>query len=387
MLAQSVSISHDDAYLAGRQTAAELLAQLGRAPDVVLVFVSIRHAPEPVLEGLWSVLPASVRLLGCSSLAEVGADDALVGSVTAMGIAFESVEWQVFEMPAIGSSSVDAGTSFGELVAGYEPKLLVVMPDGVVDNAKFVRALQERLGPQCPVVGGVSSDDFQFSRTFELFDRHVLRGGVVGLALRGPVAVATSARAGFQPLGVMRTCTRVENDKVILELDGQSALGIYEEFLGPSITNRQMIGVEFPLAMVVGKGGDYMASDERSQVIRVVRQLDEERGALVCSCDVPEGARVRMTRGSKEDLISAAASAAEHVTSQLPQAKLALVFSCAGRHLVLGARTGEELRAAFAKLDPALPKAGFYTYGEIAPVDGTTMAHDETFALVLVGTA
>lgn len=387
MHAESAAIVHEDAYQAGRQTAAELLAQLGRAPDVVLVFASSTLDPERVLEGLWSMLPAGVRLLGCSSFAEVGPDDALVGSVSAMGIVFEEVEWEVFSLPSLGASSATGGAVFGDLVAGYRPKLLVVLPDGAVDNAKFVRALQERMGPGCPVVGGVASDDLQFAHTFELLDRQVVRGGVVGLAMRGPVVVATSARAGFQPLGVTRTCTRVEADKIILELDGQSALGIYEDFLGPSITDRQMIGVEFPLAMVLGPGGDYMASDERSQVIRVVRMLDEERGALVCSCDVPEGARVRMTRGTKEDLVTAASSAAQQALAQLPRPAFALVFSCAGRRLVLGARTGEEIKAAFGRLDPALPRVGFYTFGEIAPVDGTTMAHDETFALALVGTA
>ena len=37
MYAQTVSIVHEDAYQAGRQTAAERLAQMGRAPDVVTV--------------------------------------------------------------------------------------------------------------------------------------------------------------------------------------------------------------------------------------------------------------------------------------------------------------------------------------------------------------
>lgn len=386
MRAETTAIVHADPYQAGRQTAAELLALLGRAPDLVIVFVTHRHPPEPVLEGLWSVLPAGVRLLGCSSYAEITAADALAGSVTAMGIVFESVEWKMFELPAIGESSVAAGTAFGELVAGYDPKLVITLPDGAIDNAKFVRALQDRLGPGCPVAGGVASDGLEFANTFELIDRRVVRGAVVGLALRGPVTVATSARAGFQPLGVTRTATRVENDKIILELDGQSALEIYKDFLGPTIAERPNIGTEFPLAMIVGPGGDYMASDERSQIIRVVRLLDEERGALVCSCDVPEGAKLRMTRGTKEDLVAAAGSAASQALARLPEPKLALVFSCVGRRLVLGARCGEEVEAACRVLDPALPKLGFYTYGEIAPVDGTTMSHDETFALVLVGT-
>ena len=389
MYAQSATIVHEDPYQAGRQTAAELLAQLGRAPDVVLAFVSSRHAPELALEGLWSLLPPTTRLLGCSSFAEIGTEEAIMGSVTAMGIVFDRVQWAMFKLdPAeVRGSSTAAGHALGEQLRGFDPKLVVLLPDGLaVNTTKLVRALQETMGPGCAVVGGVASEAFEFVRTFELFDREVIEGGVVALALRGPVTLATSARAGFQPVGVTRTCTRVEDDKLILELDGESALGLYKDFLGPKVGDRPNIGTEFPLAIVEAAGSDYMASDERFQVIRVVRFLDETRGALLCGGDVHEGAKVRMTRGTKEDLVAAAASAAAQVQHALPGAKLALCFNCAGRKMVLGGRYQEEIQAAFEALHPSLPKIGFYTYGEIAPVEGRNMYHDETFTLALVGT-
>jgi hypothetical protein len=389
MYAQTVSIVHEDAHQAGRQTAAELLAQMIRPPDVVLAFVTSRHAPQQALDGLWSLLPPRTRLLGCSSFAEIGTEEATAGSVTLMGIAFERVEWATFKLDAdqVRGSSTTAGRALGERIAGFRPKLVLLLLDGMtVNSTKLVRALQEPLGPGCPVIGGVASEGLQFVRTFELFDREVLEGGVVALALRGPVTLATSARAGFQPVGVTRTCTRVEDDRLILELDGESALGLYKGFLGPDVAGRPNIGAEFPLALIEGTGGDYMASDERSQVIRGVRRLDEARGALLCGGDVHEGAKVRMTRATKGDLIAAAASAAAQAQRALPNAKLGLCFDCAGRRLVLGGRYQEEIRDAFAALDPKLPKIGFYTYGEIAPVDGTNMVHDETFTLALVGT-
>lgn len=387
MRAQTVSIVHEDPYMAGRDTASELLAQLGAPPDLVLVFATSRHEPARVLEGLWSRLPASTRLLGCSSFAEIGDRDALSGSVTAMGIDFDRVEWELFKLDAVGESS-EAGKVLGERVRGFDPKLVVVLPDGMaVNSAKLVRSMREVLGEECAIVGGVASESLEFVRTFEFFDREVLEGGVVALALRGPIRVATSARAGFQPVGVTRTCTRVEDDKRILELDGESALGLYKDFLGPTVVERPNIGTEFPLALIEGAGGDYMASDERSQVIRVVRQLDEERGALLCGGDVYEGARVRMTRGTKEDLIAAAVSAAQEAKAAFPDATIGFFFNCAGRKLVLGARHHEEIRAAFEAIGTELPKIGFYTYGELAPVDGKNMYHDETFTLVLVGTS
>lgn len=385
--AQTISIVHENATAAGRDAAAELLDQLGSTPDVVLVFVSSVHDPAEVLEGLWSRLPRSVRLIGCSSFAEIGSSDALAGSVTVMGIVFATVEWELFRLDPTESSDADAGRTLGEKIRRFDPKLVIVLPDGLrLNSTKFVGALQEVLGRSCAIVGGLASEGFQFQRTTELFDRDVIEGGAVAMALRGPVSIATAARAGFQPVGIVRTCTAVDGDRVILELDGHSALEMYKDYLGEKVAERPNIGIEFPLAMIERSGGDYMESDERSQVIRAVRELDDQRGALVCSGDIYLGAKVRMTRASKEDLIQAAQSATAQAVGELSKAKVALLFNCAGRKAVLGARHHEEIAAAFGALAPDVARVGFYTYGEIAPVADTNMYHDETFTLALIGT-
>lgn len=386
MRAITASIVHDDAYTAGRETATELLDRLGQTPDVVLVFASAAHDPAAVLEGMWSRLPASVRLLGCTSFAEIGDDGAVVESVTAMALSFDTVQWQVYRVDPIDGTSADAGRMLAEQMVDFDPSLVITLPDGLrLNSTKFVAAMQEVLGRR-PVIGGLSADDLSFDRTAELFDRDVLRGGAVALALRGPIVFASSAMAGFQPVGVTRTCTRVEHDKRIVELDGHPALDLYREFLGPDVAERPNIGTEFPLAMVESPNADYMASDERFQVIRAVRELDAKRGSLACGGDVYEGAKVRMTRGTKDDLIAAAVEATAQARRAVPNPVVGLFFNCAGRKLVLGARYPAEVRAAFDALGPDVAKIGFYTFGEIAPVAGANMYHDETFTLALLGT-
>lgn len=386
MRAVTASIVHEDPYMAGRETAAELLGALGGAPDLVLVFATSRHSPEKVSEGLWSRLPAGTRLLGCSSFAEIGADGATTGSVTAMGIQSGRVEHQLFKLDKVEGSSFLAGRALAAQIVDFQPALVIVLPDGLcVNSTKLVAGMHEILGDKCPVIGGVASEQLEFVRTSELYDREVLTGGVVALALRGPLVFATVAKAGFQPVGGTRTCTRVLNDNLILELDGAPALGIYKDFLGPEVVGRPLIGTEYPLALVTAPSTDYMASDERSQVIRVVRHLDEERGALLCGGDVPEGSKIRLTRAVRSDLIDAAVMAMDELKKQIPNPQIALFFNCGGRKLVLGARYHEELEAACAALDPNLPRVGFYTYGEIAPVGGITMYHDETFTAALIG--
>jgi hypothetical protein len=385
MRAATASIVHEDAYRAGRETAAELLDQLGGPPDVVIVFATSRHAPEKVLEGLWSRLPARTRLIGCSSFAEISADDALAGSVTAMALQLHRVDAALFKVDRVEGSSLEAGRALGERLRRFDPALVILLIDPLIaSRARFVHGVREPLGERFPIMGGVASDHIEFARSFELLDREIVTGGAVALALRGPITFATVAKAGFQPVGVTRTCTKVEDERLILELDGASALDLYKEFLGPAVTQRPNIGLEFPLALVVNSGGDYMASDERSQVIRVVRYLDEARGALIVGGDVPEGSKVRMTRATKEDLVGAAVLACEEAKRALAAPGIGLFFNCGGRKLVLGGRYHREVREAFRVLGAGLPKIGFYTFGEIAPVDGVSMFHNETFTAVLI---
>ena len=54
------------------------------------------------------------------------------------------------------------------------------------------------------------------------------------------------------------------------QLDDQPALRIYKDFLGHAFREQHMIGVEFPLLVVLDVGGNYLDSDERVNVVRVV---------------------------------------------------------------------------------------------------------------------
>ncbi len=383
MRAVTTSIVHEDPFLAGREAATELLAQMGKAMDLVLVFVTSRHPPEKVVEGLFSRLPPHVALAGCSSAAEINADEALSGSVTAMGLALGEVSFEVITLESIAEST-DAGRELADRALAFGASLIIVFADiPSVNCPKLMRGMRERLGRSCAVIGGVASDQFEFERTFQLSGTKVVKG-IVAVALKGPIAVTTAAKAGFQPLGAPRTCTRVEGDGLVLELDGVPALDLYREFLGEEVMSRPRIGLEYPLAVVAGAGADYMNSDERSQMIRVVRSLDYERKGFLCA-DIQEGAKVRLTRATKDDLIDAAALSVEEARRDMPSPALALVFDCVGRRLVLGARLDEEIKAVRDKLGESVPMMGFYTFGELSPVEGEPAYHAQTFTIALIG--
>ncbi|MCC6558477.1 MAG: FIST C-terminal domain-containing protein [Polyangiaceae bacterium] len=378
-----MSVVHPDARVAGREVAEELLLELRGVPRGVLVFISSQLDPREVLAGMTSRLPGDVVIAGCSSFAEINSEGGLSASVTAMGL--RGIECTSFEVESLLPDSRAAGRALAAEVKAFDPDLLITFPDGMQGSpADYVRGLQDVLGATFPIVGGVAAEHLAFERTHEIRDRRVFSGGAAALALRGTSAVATAAKAGFQPVGAPRTVTRVQGKNLILELDGEPALRIYKDLLGHAFRSQQMIGVEFPLLVVLDPEGDYLDSDERVNVVRVVRKLDEESGGLLLSSEIKEGMKVRLTCSTREDLLRAAAQATQEARKRVPFPSAALIFGCAGRKLIFGPTYQEELQRALAAIDPGVPKVGFYTYGELSPVRGVTVCHDETFTVVLI---
>ena len=100
-----------------------------------------------------------------------------------------------------------------------------------------------------------------------------------------------------------------------------------------------------------------------------------------------------LTIASRSDIINGAKEAAEQAKRSLagatPQA--IIMFSCVGRKLVLGRRTQEEIDVVRNCLGNDVPVIGFYTYGEIGPIDKTKKElssvkfHNETVVLWVLG--
>lgn len=384
LTATTASITHDDPYQAGRDLAAELNDALGASPDVVLLFASPTYDPRRLLTGLYRRLTPRVQLVGCTSFAEIGHEGAVSGTVTALGVRTRDLEAHALYATRASGDSFAVGRALGEQAHDRDAAMLLLLVDGVrLDSASVLRGAQSVLGPEFPIVGGLAADDARFERTRQFCGRDILEGAAVGLACTGSVRLATVARGGWEPIGATRRCTRVERDRLVLELDGQPALNLYREYLGAHGRDLRTAGIEFPLG-IVGLPDRPWAGDDAIQVVRAVYGVDEARGGLRCTRDIPEGAEIRMLRATKDDLIRSASEAAADLGRALPGGRIALVFDCFSRKMVLGARYKEEVAAAFARLPPDVARVGFYTYGELAPVRGQTEHHDATFTAVVI---
>ncbi len=108
---------------------------------------------------------------------------------------------------------------------------------------------------------------------------------------------------------------------------------------------------------------------------------------------IPVGSAITLTTATRRDIIDEAKHAAEQAVESLcgSNPELIFMFSCVGRKLVLGRRTQDEVDAVKKIFGYDVPLIGFYTYGEIGPINklkkGFEMSkfHNETVVLWALG--
>ena len=381
-------IAHSDAIDSTEATVQILAASqeqlAGLAPVGALLFAGIGYQHELILAGIQQTWPG-LPLIGCTTDGEFSAQG---------GYHNDSVLLVLFGGADIEASmGVGRGLSLGVTAAvqsalssarsGQQsaPSVCLTTPESMTANCtEITAALHAILGESnCPILGGVSGDHRRFETTFQFAGAEVLSDSLPVLLLFGDVEASWGVDSGWQAVGGDHKVTKAEGN-IVRTIDERPALDVFADYWGDA-SNLGILG-QFPLAIFP----DPSRPDEF--YLRAVFSTDPESGSAVFAADVPEGTTVRMTQVLTEGILDGSASAMQQALAGLKgrQPKGALVFSCAARKWLLGTRVGEELQALKAACPaPNLPLAGFYAFGEIAPLraQGVPFYHNETCIAVL----
>ena len=198
------------------------------------------------------------------------------------------------------------------------------------------------------------------------------------------------ACSGFSSIGNSFTCTSSEGN-VVKEFEHTNALDLYKDFLGEERAERlPAVCLEYPFGIIDNNPSN---SGQNIFQLRCGLSVDHEKGTISLAASIPEGSEVTLTTASRGDIINGAREAADQAKKSLagatPQA--IVMFSCVGRKLVLGRRIQEEVDAVREIIGLDVPLIGFYTYGEIGPIDKTKKElssvkfHNETVVLWVLG--
>ncbi len=260
---------------------------------------------------------------------------------------------------------------------------LFVFPDGMsvaldsffaanFDN--FFAGLEENLPSDrfLPLWGGGAGNDFNVKvPTYQYCDDEVVSDGVSYALLSGKAQASWAISHSLIPIGGERRVTRCKGN-VIYEIDGKPAAEVLKEYLPENALADERDWMRYAISLALCfRAPSYMKDEE--YVVRGVPAVNLTDGSITVQTEVQEGTSVWFSSRDKEKLATGFDRMAAQIKEQLggDQPKLVLQFECATRgKMMLREQEKLQLLKRFRQsVGPEAPWAGFYTIGEIGPVE------------------
>jgi hypothetical protein len=346
--------------------------------QLVLVFGSSDLLAKPnVVEKIKSRYP-NARIIGCSTAGEICGTRVRDDTLALTACAFEHTTLRCAEV-ALGDSvdSYAAGKRLALSLWHADLKHILVFSDGLtVNGSELAQGLADQLPAHVAVTGGLSGDGSRFAQTLVITDSGAASGKIAAVGLVSKrLQLGYGSMGGWDTFGPERIVTKSSGNQ-LYELDGCSALSLYNRYLGEHAAGLPATGLLFPLSIWNG--------EVSHPLVRTILGVNPAEESMTFAGDIPTGCHARLMRFTPQRLINGADGAAKACIEMTgnSDAQLALLISCVGRKLVLKQRVEQELEAV-AEVLPRAALTGFYSYGEIAPFAGTNRAelHNQTMTI------
>jgi hypothetical protein len=381
---------HHNPSVAGREAAEQALQKAGVSnPDFVFLFGSIGYDQHSLVRTVRQAT-GGAPLTGCSVEGTINGDDADESnfSVVVTVISSEELRWH----HGIARGLEDDSRAVGERVTqDLLPRLssdaigLFVFPDGRIDFGvamgnldNFFAGLEGNLPSErfLPLWGGGADYNFNME-SYQYCDDEVISGGVSYTLLSGKARAGWAISHGCIPIGGKRVVTRSKGN-VIYEIDGKPAIEVLKEYLPEHalVEDRDWMRYAISLALCF-RAPSYMKDEE--YVVRGVPAVRMDDGSIIVQTEVSEGTSIWFSSRDKEKISTGFDRMAAQIKHQLggEKPKLVFQFECGTRGKMMF-REQEKLvlqKRFRQSLDPEAPWVGFYTVGEIGPVEEHNLRH------------
>jgi len=366
---------HPLASHAAGEVIGEVMDQLGRGPDLAVLFATGDHT------GVFEELAYAVD--------ELLAPQVLIGCTAASVLAGPQ---ELEETPAVSLFAGRVGAVAPvrlDVVESPDGTVVVGMPDEAVDartlvlladpfsfpGDDFLTALAVQY-PGLRAIGGLASAARDPGGNRLLVGRSIHDDGAVGVLLDSSMPVDLVVSQGCRPVGQPFVVTRAERN-VIYELGGQPALDRLQHLLDETEGDeRRLLAQGLHIGIVVDEQQE--AFDQGDFLIRAVLGVDRSVGAVAVGEQVPVGSivqfQVRDAQTADDDLRHLLAGGA---------AEGALVFTCNGRGERFFDEPHHDAELVHAVAGDAT--AGLFCAGEIGPIGMRNATHGYTASVLLFG--
>ena len=371
---------HHNPNVAGREAAEQALGKAGvDRPDFVIMFASIGYDQHSLL-GAVREATGGASLSGCSAEGTIDGDNADESnfSVVVTVISSDELQWTNGLVKGLSADSRAVGQRVAQDLLPHlssDTIGLFVFPDGLIDYLDdFFAGLEGNLPRErfLPLWGGGAGNNFNLEEpTYQYCDDEVASDGVSYALLSGKAQASWAISHGMVPIGGERKVTRSRGN-VIFEIDNKPAIEVLKEYLPEHalIEDRDWMPYAISLALIF-EAPSYIKDEE--YVVRGVPGVRMADGSITVQTEVQEGTSVWFSSRDKEKISTRFDRMAQQIKEQLGDEKPKLVFQfecmTRGKLLFREQEKLEILRRFRQSVDPDVPWAGFYTIGEIGPVE------------------
>ena len=371
---------HHNPNLAGHEAAEQALKNAGVAkPDFVFMFASIGYDQPSLLRAVREAT-GGAPLSGCSAEGTINGDDADESnfSVVVTTISSDELQWTNGLVAGLSVDSRAVGQRVAQELLPYlsaETIGLFVFPDGLTLTLyNFFAGLEGNLSSDrfLPLWGGGAGNNLNVEgQTYQYCDDEVVSDGVSYALLSGKAQAGWAISHGLIPIGGERKVTR-SNGNVIYEIDGKPATQVLKEYLPEHALAEDRDWMRYAISLALCfKAPSYMKDEE--YVVRGVPAVRMADGSIIVQSEVQEGTSIWFSSRDKEKMTTGLDRMAAQIKEQLggAQPKLVLQFECLtrGKTMLREQEKLQLLKRFRQSVGPDVPWAGFYTIGEIGPVE------------------
>jgi hypothetical protein len=372
---------HHNPNLAGREAAEQALKKAGIVePDFVFMFASIGYDQHSLVRAVREAT-GGAPLTGCSAEGTINGEEADESgfSVVVTTISSDELQWTNGLARGLEDDARAVGQQVAQDLLPYQSADtigLFVFPDGLITLTleNFFAGLEENLSTVqfLPLWGGGAGNNLDtVGPTYQYCDDEVISGGISYALLSGKAQASWAISHGLVPIGGERIVTRSKGN-VIYEIDDKPAVEVLKEYLPEHALTEERDWMRYAISLALCfRAPSYMKDEE--YVVRGVPALRMADGSIIVQTEVSEGTSVWFSSRDKEKMITGLDRMARQIKEQLggEKPKLVFQFECLtrGKTMLREQEKLQLLKRFRQSLDPDVPWAGFYTIGEIGPVE------------------
>lgn len=313
-----------------------------------------------------------------STAGEIFQDEVLDGTLSLLALQFDKTKLKTTSI-SVGDAldCFDAGVKLGnQLVTDDLAYVFILSDGGRVNGSELVRGIEQSIPSHIPVTGGLAGDGSKFEQTLVGLNEVPVPEKIIAIGFYGKhLKVGHGSMGGWEMFGLEKTVTKSVGNE-LFEIDGKRALDVYKTYLGKYADELPGSALLFPLSVKLPNSND--------TVVRTILSINDENQSMVFAGDIHEGAQIRFMKANFDQLIDAATTAAQKTFTGIEtNPKVAILISCVGRKLVLDQRVDEEVEAVVDTLGSNTIISGFYSYGEISPLNPNSKCelHNQTMTI------